>query len=704
MQQRNAKKKAGAILLAVIMTVSVFPQFGKKAHAAENQFPDTDQFATAEQLKTFNTNDADGTKQAAKVYFGDNSQQWWIAGHDTKSQKSDTLVLFSAGALATIDGDSANKKYDSDWGCVYEGNAPSEVYWNHYGGSKLRKKLKELEETYFTPSETSFMNQTTVYTKDLNNNQVYYTTDKLYLAHGDRLGLQYITVGNSSANLNQGLRIDNTYWEIKSEGFWLRTPIIEYNNQCMMDAYDDIYAGIRWSSINIAIPEQDLLIMPAFELNTSSVLFASAAKAASSDGALTVEDVDKDGAFTLRYSASDLGTAKVSASESKVNLTGVSDGTYLVVQNSKGAYAKRITTETSVSAKEMGLDNFESCSVWLEKTDSAERITYAALATEEQTYTVGVTISDGMTVASGNLTQQVGENQKMDDIVIRAQDGYIFPESYGIQSQSGITVTRDSETCLIISGTPTADVNMTLPPATKKAYGMTLNGDGTFGAVCEGYASTVEKEFTITNNGNVNLENVRVSITGTDAAQFVLGMNPINTIQPGGTIRVTVAPKDNLPVKEYQAELSVSADNVNTAAAAALQFTVRAHEYQSEVTPSGCTAEGYTTYTCKNCGHSYTGDPEAAAGHNFGEWKIIRKTAAACEKERTCKRCGHKESKVVPMVYGQSNPDNSKNNKPDINNDSVQTGDQTNLNLYIALLAISGLFIAILAVWKKKRR
>ena len=89
---------------------------------------------------------------------------------------------------------------------------------------------------------------------------------------------------------------------------------------------------------------------PAFVLNLSSVLFASAAPAATSDGALTLADTAGDGAFTLRYSADDLGYALYTDDKSTINLRNVPEGTYLVAQNSEGAYAKRITDEEEVTA------------------------------------------------------------------------------------------------------------------------------------------------------------------------------------------------------------------------------------------------------------------------------------------------------------------------------------------------------------------
>lgn len=89
-------KKGMAALLSTVMVVTAVPKLAQEVHAAENQLPTKEQFATAEELKTFDTNDQDG-KNPAKVYFGNNSQRWWIAG----SQQDKGLTLFAASPLAT---------------------------------------------------------------------------------------------------------------------------------------------------------------------------------------------------------------------------------------------------------------------------------------------------------------------------------------------------------------------------------------------------------------------------------------------------------------------------------------------------------------------------------------------------------------------------------------------------------------------------
>lgn len=621
MKQRSLMKRVGAVLMATALTISTFSQFHTNVYAAKNQLPTKEQFATVEQLKSFNTNDQDG-KNPAKVYFGNNNQQWWIAGHDTKSQNKDNIVLFAASPLAT------GVKFNSNTNeREYNGQ---NVYSNHYGASDIKKTVKVLETSYFTGTEQSLMNKTTIHTNDTKNSSVYSTIDKLYLAYGEFHG-SYITVGtNSQDSLNNGLRIDKSYWG--NNIVWLRAPFMN-NGRGALVANPGIY-------VNDYMVSYDLALVPAFELNLSSVIFASAAPAATSEGTLATND-----AFTLRYKSENLGSVLASYDKSKVTLTNVPNGTYLVVQNSSEAKAKQITNETELSATDMGLDSFANCKVWLETTDTTNRMTYATLATEEQGYNVNITASEGLTVSNG--VQGVGQGSAIIDIVVEVSDGYYLPNDYisNLQGQlNGLTVT-ETDTGFTISGIPTSDVNITLPQATKKVYNMVLSGSGTFTTTCVGYEPITAKEFTITNTGNVDLGNANVSITGKDADKFELSWDNTTLIQPNGTMKVTVKPANDLAVNTYQATLSVSADNVN-AVTTDLQFTVSAHDYNVVVTLPTCTEKGYTTYTCKNCSHSYVDDEVNAKGHTFGEWEII--ASPTCEqsgsRKHTCTVCGFSET------------------------------------------------------------
>ena len=707
MKQRYLKKPYSFLLVSA-MVLTMFPTFSTSVHAEENQSPTKEQFSTVEELKNYDTNDNDGVKNPAKVYFGNNNQQWWIAG----SQSNDSITLFSASSMRDdVQFESNymdNKTYDDKWNCTYPDREPAEVFPNHYGASYIRNvTLKEMEASFFTSSEQTLINETTIYTDDTKNNSVYSTTDKLYLAYGDQEDYNHITVGKNSANdLNDGLRIDPSYWgESVLELFWIRSPFV--SNDDPNDGNDVLTAwpSKNYPAFNGAQTSNVEKIRPAFELNSSTILFASAVPSATSTGNLTLQDTDGDGAFTLRYDAGkyskNLGSAVISYDGSKVILTDVPNGTYLVAQNSNGAYAKQITNETEVSASGMNLDNFANCKIWLETTDTANRITYAALAEKEQETAVNIVAGAGLNITSENGVQKVVPNTAITNIIVEAVDGYFLPDGYEdrIQGLNGLTVTKMTKNGFTISGTPISDVNITLPPATKKVYSMLLSGDGTFTGTCVGYQPINAKEFTITNSGNVDLENVDISITGTDKDKFELSGDGTTTIQPNDTLKVAVAPKDSLATGIYRATLTVTAANAQIATTE-LQFTVNEHDYVAVVTPPNCTEKGYTTYTCRNCSHSYKGNEVDATGHTWGEWKVIKEatTTETGKKERVCERCDYKEIAVISMISNKEQPTTST--KPDT---AVKTGDSTNI-LLLSMVTVISLAGMLTALFFKRRR
>lgn len=708
MKQRYLKKPCSFLLVSA-MVLTMFPTFSTSVHAEENQSPTKEQFSTVEELKNYDTNDNDGVKNPAKVYFGNNNQQWWIAG----SQSNDSITLFSASSMRDdVQFESNytdNKTYDDKWNCTYPDREPAEVFPNHYGASYIRNvTLKEMEASFFTSSEQALINETTIYTDDTKNNSVYSTTDKLYLAYGDQEDYNHITVGKNSANdLNDGLRIDPSYWgKSVLELFWIRSSFVSNDDPNDGSSVLTAWPSKNYPAFNGAQTSNVEKIRPAFELNSSTILFASAVPSATSTGNLTLQDTDGDGAFTLRYDAGkyskNLGSAVISYDESKVILTDVPNGTYLVAQNSNGAYAKQITNETEVSASGMNLDNFANCKIWLETTDTANRITYAALAEKEQETAVNIVAGAGLNITSENGVQKVVPNTAITNIIVEAVDGYFLPDGYedGIQGLNGLTVTNITKNGFTILGTPASDVNITLPPATKAVYSMLLSGDGTFTGTCVGYQPINTKEFTITNSGNVDLENVDISITGTDKDKFELSGDGTTTIQPNDTLKVAVAPKDSLATGIYRATLTVTAANAQIATTE-LQFTVNEHDYVAVVIPPNCTEKGYTTYTCRNCSHSYKGNEVDATGHTWGEWKVIKEatTTETGKKERVCERCDYKEIAVISMISNKEQPTTSST-KPDT---AVKTGDSTNILLWSMVMVIS-LAGMLTALFFKRRR
>ena len=81
------------------------------------------------------------------------------------------------------------------------------------------------------------------------------------------------------------------------------------------------------------------------------------------------------------------------------------------------------------------------------------------------------------------------------------------------------------------------------------------------------------------------------------------------------------------------------------------------HDYEAVVTPPTCTEEGYTTYTCAQCGDSYEDDFVDALGHDWAD--------ATCEEPETCTRCEETRGETLGHDYedgectrcGEADPD-----------------------------------------------
>ena len=97
------------------------------------------------------------------------------------------------------------------------------------------------------------------------------------------------------------------------------------------------------------------------------------------------------------------------------------------------------------------------------------RLTLTEPTEKPATYTVTVTPADHMKreTNSGEATQS-GLTGAMKDVVYTADPGYYFPDNYSVLPVNGITVTKNSESKITVSGTPTADTQIQLIAPTEK--------------------------------------------------------------------------------------------------------------------------------------------------------------------------------------------------------------------------------------------
>lgn len=421
MKLKHNFKKGMAFVLTFAMIAGLVPAMSGGADTVQaatgsGTEPSVTAYATKDQLMTAFTPDANGTATTkGKLVFGKNSygnpQEWYILGADSGvSGGKDNTIIFAASPIARgrmFEDDWQNNKTEQNlWSdCNYNGTSITEVFPNHYGASDLRVALKGMAEgsnkSYFTSAEQGLMNATTVTTKDTKNKDssgnylTYTTTDKLYALQGDYNDTQKMLAGTS----DRTVLARKCYWS-SVDRFWLRSPDNDYVGYALL-AIPDLYVHYENVSVQNAV-------QPASNLNLSSVLFTSAATAASSDTAKS-GTIASDKAMTLRLDGTgkDIGTVtyNTTTGDIKVVKGTTSQTVALVVQGNDGAndwfYSKTIAasetinTSTIKSALALSSDiDLSACKIWLEITDT-DGLAYAVGATEAATSNItSVAITD----------------------------------------------------------------------------------------------------------------------------------------------------------------------------------------------------------------------------------------------------------------------------------------------------------------------
>ena len=409
MKKHNILKKGMAMALSLAMVIGLDPSFAwnlTTVHAAEaSSEPGVSAYAAKEQLMddTFAPDTDGNATNIGKIKLGKNSngdvQEWYVLGKDTGVDGENTAIFAASPIAAGVKFEESmdKKTYLDTFGEYADSRTPSEVYPNHYGASDLRARLNEMvadnNTTYFIPAEKSLIQPTTVSTEDASSNASYTTTDILYALHGDyNISEEVLYAGSGN---DKALSM-NTYWNT-GDRFWLRVPKTS-SLQVVLVAEPDFSINENFSD------STSYVVRPASNLNLSSVIFASAATAASSD-TVKAETIQTDTAMTLRLDGKDknIGTITYNSSEGTVKATkGTVTSASIVVQgNNAGTdwyYSKQIsgnddavtTDEIKAKISESGSAIFDSsdidlnnCRIWLETTD-ADGMIYAVNATEEK--------------------------------------------------------------------------------------------------------------------------------------------------------------------------------------------------------------------------------------------------------------------------------------------------------------------------------
>ena len=452
-------KKGMAFVLSLAMGAGLVPAMSGGANTVQaatgsGTEPSVTAYATKAQLMTAFTPDANGTATTkGKLVFGKKSdgttaQEWYILGKD-EGVSGDNTIIFAANPIATgqkFNSDISNKNDENLWSdCVYSEATITEVYANHYGASELRDTLQGMatNTSYFTSAEQGLMNATTVTTKDTKNSSVTYTTtDKLYALQGDYDNDQYLWAGTDDSTV----LAMSSYWR-NGEWFWLRSPF-DYDDIDALRAYPGIYVDSSFVRIGFAV-------QPASNLDLSSVLFASAATAASSD---TKSEKITDGtAMTLRLDGTykNIGTVtyNITTGDIKAVKGSTSQTVALVVQGNDGTndwyYSKKIDTSETINISAIEAESYtpasidlSACKIWLEITE--DNVSYAVNAEKEiekinTTYVTKEQLMNSFKPYSNGTAVNYGKlvfGKKSDGTT--AQEWYILGKDEGVSGDNTI--------------------------------------------------------------------------------------------------------------------------------------------------------------------------------------------------------------------------------------------------------------------------
>ena len=514
-------RKGMAFVLSLAMVAGLVPAMSGGANTVQaatgsGTEPSVTAYATKDQLMTaFNPDSNGDATTIGKLVFGKNSssvaQEWYILGRDT-GVSGDNTIIFAASPIArkqAFEDDDSNKKtFASSFG-VYETN-PSDVYQNHYGASDLRVALKNMatNTSYFTTAEQGLMNPTTVTTNDILNSTIYTTTDKLYALTADGAGFPYTTIKVGSDN--NTVLAESSYWR-SGELFWLRSPSdLDSNDNIAWVAYPGKY-------VYGSIVSTKFAVQPASNLNLSSVLFASAATAASSDKA-EARTIADGTAMTLRLDGTgkDIGTATYNTTTGDIKAVkgATSQTVALVVQGNDGTnnwyYSKKITGTDVVNVSDIVAESntpasidLSACKIWLEATDSTENLTYAVNATETTIKIIhSVAITDIETPVSNTALDTeascatTGVSSTTPQITWTSSD---TTAGYNTSYTASITLTATTGYEFIDSTTATVSGN--------NATSITKNTDGTLTVTYDFPATAKDRLISITTPQAITVAN-----------------------------------------------------------------------------------------------------------------------------------------------------------------------------------------------------
>ena len=313
-----------------------------------------------------------------------------------------------------------------------------------------------------------------------------------------------------------------------------------------------------------------------------------------------------------------------------------------------------------------------------------------------------------------------GETFTMDGFV---QTGWVDKET-GAAYRLGDTYTENADVTL----NPVFEkiITLTVPYTTTVALGdVGVPGEKTFSLALIGDSAPDKDKSNVTITGSVTTNgkgsyNGTLTITGTERTLWVMlsegaFVQQVNAGEDGWTVDDTVwgvlmeeipvayAMGDDATASGYTVYAVPASIDDNgyyyidwenlQAADMAFTNTYTAHDYALKHDAT----HHWDECACK--------DVQNKELHKYGDWKVTKEATqtAVGEKEHTCTICGYTETAEIAKLPATTDP-----TKPDTetksDTTSPQTGDNSNMALWIALLFVSGAGVIGTTVYGRKKR
>lgn len=309
------------------------------------------------------------------------------------------------------------------------------------------------------------------------------------------------------------------------------------------------------------------------------------------------------------YTALDLDTDKIIIHELKKNGEHIAYGVVVAygTNNAIGNYAlfqgdtlgnsgagyfittsEATNSSYTVKASELFTEKLQSRGINLELPDGSSFEPKEVGYNEDGVKTKTVKVINTGTEATGALTVTLsgGDHFTLSDSTISSIKDVGGTANFSIKPRIGLQPGTYTAT-LTVSGTgieaQSVDISFTVNPKVPQgSIKLSEEGTYTFPEATVGYSDLAAREVTITNTGNAETGELKVALSGTHAADFVLntetiGSIPVKSIEENqdGTATFTVTPNTGLAVGTHRATVTVSGENI-VSRSFNVSFTVKA--------------------------------------------------------------------------------------------------------------------------------